>query len=228
MFAHIGRVDNLPRYGAPLWMAAEPVEKHRNAHLITLWGYFIGLPVESVLRVALRSPHAMEFKQVRGTLRALSGQFSLAAVEEGTEVRYRLEADPGIAMITDAAARQFLVQFVERMLDRIRLAAERKAPARRVERVDAVGAPGPEAEEDDAEPLSDEAAAAVLPGGEAAVLPVEAAPASEPESVQGMPGAITSAPHRGAQAAPARTGRRRRRRRHRGRPRQGGASSARS
>ncbi len=106
IFAHIGRVEYLPRYGAPLWMAAEPVDKRRSVHVVTLTGYLIGLPVESVLRIALRPPHMMEFKQVRGTLRALSGQCSLVAVEDGTEVRYRLEADPGIAMISDDAARQ--------------------------------------------------------------------------------------------------------------------------
>ena len=50
-------------------MLAEPVEKHRSAHVITLTGYFIGLPVESVLRIAFRPPHAMEFKQVRGPIR---------------------------------------------------------------------------------------------------------------------------------------------------------------
>lgn len=210
-----------------MWMAAEPVEKRRNAHVLTLWGYFIGLPVESVLRVALRSPHAMEFKQVRGTFRSLSGQCSLAAVEGGTEVRYRLEADPGIPMITDDAARQFLVQFVERMLDRIRLAAERKAPARRAERADAIGAPGLEPEEDDAEPVGDETTARVLSGGEAAprtqdeAVQADAAPTSDPALVQGMPGSTAPAPPQSAQGAPMHAGRRRRRRRHRGR--QGGA-----
>ena len=114
-------------------MTAEPVEKRRSAQLIALTGYLIGLPVESVVRVALHPPHSIEFKQVRGTLRMLAGHCALRAVEDGTEVEYRLEADLGISMITDDAARQFLVQFVERMIDRIKLAAERKTPARRLD-----------------------------------------------------------------------------------------------
>jgi Polyketide cyclase / dehydrase and lipid transport len=225
VFAHIGRIESLPRYGAPLWMAAEPVEKRRSAVVVTLTGYFAGLPVESVLRVSLRSPHTLEFKQVRGTLRALSGQCSLTAVEDGTEVRYRLEADPGIAMITDAAARQFLVQFVERMLDRVRLAAERKAPVRRAARPDAAVPEGLEAaEEDEADSVPEQPAAAISaaesPPPRAETTP---APASGPRS--GPPGAPpgTSArqpsrPSAPQRPEPARSGRRRRRRRRRGRP----------
>jgi len=30
VFAHIGRIEHLPRYGAPLWMTAESVEKRRE------------------------------------------------------------------------------------------------------------------------------------------------------------------------------------------------------
>jgi polyketide cyclase/dehydrase/lipid transport protein len=222
VFAHVGRIESLPRYGAPLWMAAEPVEKRRSAHVVTLTGYFAGLPVESVLRVSLRSPHAMEFKQVRGTLRALSGQSSLAAVEDGTEVRYRLEADPGIAMITDAAAQQFLVQFVERMLDRIRLAAERKAPVRRAERPDAAAPDGLEAvEEDEADsaerstPVMSARAEGATPAAETTPAPASR-PASDPATAP--PGVSARQPSTPQRPEPARTGRRRRRRRRRGRP----------
>jgi hypothetical protein len=143
----------------------------------------IGLPVESVLRIALRPPHMMEFKQVRGTLRALSGQCSLLAVEDGTEVRYHLEVDPGIAMISDDAARQFLVQFVERMLDRIKLAAERKAPARRVDRAVAAESSSVEVEEDDAEGGTEDTAAAAIPQRRH----VRPAPDAAPERVVGEP-----------------------------------------
>ena len=189
-------------------MLAEPVEKHRSAHVITLTGYFIGLPVESVLRIAFRPPHAMEFKQVRGTLRALCGSCSLASVEDGTEVRYRLEADPGIPMISDEGARQFLTQFVERMLDRIKLAAERKAPARRVDRA-AAAPPGLEPEEDDAELPPAAAAPAATPPEEAASLPGSDAGPSTSD------GALPT--------EPTRSGKRRRRRRRRGRGRAPGS-----
>ena len=222
VFAHIGRIESLPRYGAPLWMAAEPVEKRRSALVVTLTGYFAGLPVESVLRVSLRSPHAMEFKQVRGTLRALAGQCSLAAVEDGTEVRYRLEADPGIAMITDAAARQFLVQFVERMLDRVRLAAERKAPVRRAARPGAAVPDGPEAaEEDEADSAPERPTPPVPAGVEIAAPRAETAPAtaSPPASdpAGATPGVSTRQPSTPQRPEAARRSRRRRRRRH-GRP----------
>jgi hypothetical protein len=199
-------------------MAAEPVEKRRSAHVITLTGYLAGLPVESVLRVSLRPPHAMEFKQVRGTLRALSGQCSLTAVEDGTEVRYRLEADLGIAMITDDAARQFLVQFVERMLDRIRLAAERKAPVRRADRPDAAGPAGLDAAEEDDADSSPESSAAV--GNIALAAETEKATASQPapDPAGPRPGVIERVPPPSERPEPARAGRRRRRRRRRGRP----------
>ena len=148
VFTHIGRIEHLPRYGAPLWVTAESVEKRRNTQVVALTGYLIGLPIESVQRVTLRPPTAVEFKQVRGTLRMFNGQCSLAAVEDGTEVRYRLEVDLGIAMISDDAARQFLVQFVERFLDRIKLAAERKTPLPRPAAATAVGVAAADEEEE--------------------------------------------------------------------------------
>lgn len=197
-------------------MAAEPGEKRRSAHTITLTGYFIGLPVESVLRIALRPPHAMEFAQVRGTLRALAGQWSLRAVDDGTEVYYRLQADPGIPMISDEAARQFLVQFVERMLDRIKLAAQRKAPARRVERAAEARAADVEAEDDD----TDAGAEGVQSGDTGPARDVQpVAPVAAPLPPETGPGPRADE-GRGGPPRPAdarRSGRRRRRRRHRGR-----------
>jgi len=204
-------------------MAAEPVEKRRSAHLIALTGYFVGLPVESVVRVVLHPPHSMEFKQVRGTLRTLSGHCTLRAVEEGTEVQYRLEADLGIPMITDDAARQFLVQFVERMLDRIKLAAERKAPARRPDRGSAAESsalePGlGEPEEDEPEPVVDEGPPVALAEGEAPRAPrVEAADAAAAAADRPPHQAAPPRPAPDARGSSARPSRRRRRRRHHGR-----------
>ncbi|HKV44741.1 MAG TPA: SRPBCC family protein, partial [bacterium] len=166
VFAHVGRIDHLPRFAAPLWMTAEPVEKRRAGQVVALTGYLIGLPVESVQRVTLRPPHSIEFKQLRGTLRAFSGECTLKAVEDGTEVVYRLEVDPAISMISEDAARQFFVQFVERFLARITLAAERKAPQRRVARP-TPGAPAPNApdEEGEGDSVPDEVPAAALEDG---------------------------------------------------------------
>lgn len=227
VFAHLGRVDHLPRYGAPLWMTAESTEKRRTGQVVTLTGYLIGLPIESVQRVVLRPPHAIEFKQLRGTLRALSGECTLRAVEDGTEVRYRLEVDPAIAMISDDAARQFLVQFAERFLDRIKLAAERKAPLGRGAR--GVASETAAVEEEEAEPAPDTAAAAVpadraAPAPRADSLPgPDAAQAVAPEARPGT--RRDTAPRSAAgtpQAAPSQPIGRRRRRRHRRRGRRPG------
>jgi hypothetical protein len=217
-------------------MTAEPVEKRRSAQLIALTGYLIGLPVESVVRVALHPPHSIEFKQVRGTLRMLAGHCALRAVEDGTEVEYRLEADLGISMITDDAARQFLVQFVERMIDRIKLAAERKTPARRLDRGSgaepspvAPGA-GAEAEEDEPEPVIEDALPAAPAEPEVAegahVEAVDATATPEPGLHRAVPSRPAAGPAPDPRAASPRPGRRRRRRRHRGRGRSAGGPPA--
>ena len=131
VFAYLARVEHLPRYGSPLWMTAEPVEKRGSTQVVALSGYFAGLPIESIQRVALRPPTSLDLSQVRGTLRAFTGHCTLQGGEDGTEVLYRIEVDPGIPMVTEDSARQSLVQYLQRLLDRIKLAAERKAPVRR-------------------------------------------------------------------------------------------------
>lgn len=222
IFAHIGRIEHLSRYGAPLWMTAEVADTRRNAHVVTFTGYLVGLPVESVQRIVLHPPTALEFRQVRGTLRAFSGQCSLSSVEDGTEVRFRLEVDPGIPMISDAAARQFLVQFVERFLDRIKLAAERKPPAyrqgheaaRKSGAVEPAGVEPASLEVEDESELAEQAVPAAPPLGDAAAggpgLPPSVASGPEPDPAPGA---------RAEQPRP--SGRRRRRRRRR---RQGGGT----
>jgi Polyketide cyclase / dehydrase and lipid transport len=228
IFAHLGRVNHLPRYGAPLWMAADAGEKRRTAHVVTLTGYLIGLPVESMQRITLRPPHALEFKQIRGTLRALSGQCSLHPVEDGTEVRYRLEVDPDIPMIGEVAVRQFFVQFAEGFLDRLKLAAERRAPARQAGR--GTGAASQEAD-------ADEEVTEAAP--EVPALPIAERHLAEPPSPEvngALPSALAAAggvaetqvPGAAAPSSPTRTGgrRRRHRRRHRGRSGGGGARPA--
>ena len=219
IFAHLGRVDHLPRYAAPLWMAADAGEKRRSAHVVTLTGYLIGLPVESTQRITLRPPHALEFKQIRGTLRALSGQCSLHPVEDGTEVRYRLEVDPDIAMIREVAVRQFFVQFAEGFLDRLKLAAERRAPVRQAGR----GAGTASQDVDADEEVTD--AAAEVPSEAVAERHVAEGPSPEvngtPQPAPAAAGGVTEAQATGAASPSSSTrggGRRRRhRRRHRGR-----------
>ncbi len=233
IFAHLAHGEHLPRYAAPLWMVAEPAEKRGGTQVVTLRGYFAGLPVESVQRVLLRPPTSAEFIQIRGTLRALRGRCTLRSVEDGTELLYHLEADPAIPMITEDAARQFLAQFLERMLDRIKLAAERKVPARPRARVAASEAALPDAGDDEAEETEPLAPEVHVPESHAGLETAAAEPPpgeGAPEAVPSHPAASASADSEtelsggnqgGAQAAetpvpgPSPTGRRRRRRRHR-------------
>ncbi len=241
VFAHLAQPEHLPRYAAPLWMTADAVEKRGNTHVLALHGYFIGLPVESVQRIVLRAPAAVDFTQTRGTLRAFSARCTFESVEDGTEVLFRVEADPGIAMISEDAARQFLVQYVERMLDRIKLAAERKAPVRRAPRGTATSSalPGAGRPTDQGDEATDETdAVPALPHrvtraeevlaieGEVAAPGASAASRSAAAQAAADPG--KSLPRSGGQGtrpgAGALSGRRRRRRRRRSGRGTGGGS----
>lgn len=230
MFAHIARGEHLTRYAAPLWMIADPAERRGNAQVIVFRGYFAGLPVESVQRVALRPPSSLEFSQVRGTLRTLGGRLTLRAVEDGTDVLFRLEVDAAIPMISEDAAQQFLVQFLERMLDRIKLAAERRAPARPASRVPASEAVLPEAAEETEgaeEPAPDLRTPEAPVSTRSQVEPVgEGAPHPAPAgSSPTLPGADRTAQHARAAAPGSPAGGRHRRRRRR-RRRSGGSGPA--
>lgn len=243
IFAYLARVEHLPRYGSPLWMIAEPMDKRGSAQTVALSGYFAGLPIESILRVALRPPVALELSQIRGTLRAFAGRCTLERGEDGTEVVYRLEVDPGIPMVTDEAARQFLMQYLTRLLDRIKLAAERKVPVRRPQApsaaVPAASAPPEtgdvehEPEEEPAPPIGVEE----RPGGAAAsAVRADAHPPAPAPAVSPPPqlAGAGQPPQAGRPSGPAErrpggdgtsTGRRRRHRRRRRRHR-GGPSAA--
>ncbi len=200
---------------------------------MTLQGYFVGLPCESVQRVLLRPPTSLEFIQIRGTLRAFSGRCTLAGTEEGTELVYHLEADPGIPMVTDGAARQFLIQFLERMLDRVKLASERKTPARRpVRQADEVLSTLLPVfdESDDGEPLPPKVAKPRTPAVEPGAPPPRSRPAAPPRSPSPpRPAPASRAPARPVPPSPTvpaasngaaegATGARKRRRRRRRRP----------
>lgn len=187
MFAFLAHPEHLPRYGGPLWLSGDLEDRRGGEPLITLRGYFAGLPVEAVVRAAARAPHTLEISQVRGTLRGLSQRFKIEADEEGALLTCRVEVDPGIPMLSDEAARHFLIQYVERMLDRLRLAAERRTPSRR---------PRPAAK-GDAEPLDAEAAGTA---GEEPVAAYEDRAASE-ATVAGAASA-ESAPPEAAPKAP--------------------------
>ncbi|HEV2357979.1 MAG TPA: SRPBCC family protein [bacterium] len=238
VFAHVAHPEHLPRYGAPLWLSADVEDRRGGEPLLALRGYFAGLPVEAVVRTAARAPHSIEIVQVRGTLRSLSLRLTAEQSDDGTVLRCRVDVDAGIPMLSDEAARHFLVQHVERMLDRLRLAAERRPPQRRPVRPSAKAA-----EAADGTPEGGDAAPDEIPSGPDAVPPdggPQEAPADatafSPEAVRARrpssfsraraPKAaarqIATPPPVGGQAEAATpgspgSGRRRRRRRRRGR-----------
>lgn len=201
VFSHIARAEHLPRYGGPLWMTADPGERRGVEHVVTARGYFAGLPVEAVVRAVVRPPRSVELAQLYGTLRTWRAVFTVRAVEDGSEISYRVEADPGIPLLSEEASRQFLVQHVERLLDRVKQAAERKTPGPRRARPE----PGPGAPPEDALPAGPPAEEEGHPAEETGILE-PTAPAS--------PGAVAEAGGRPGSAG-ARVGRRRRRRRRR-------------
>lgn len=192
VFAYLARPEHLPRFTAPFWLSADPDDRRGSPH-VTLRGYFAGLPVESVARVTVRSPETVELEQVRGTLRAFSQDFTLTPGEDGTEVLCRVEADLAIPVFSEEAARQFLIQYAERMLDRLKLAAERKTPGRRPPRGPA-SAPAGRASEAAAEPSGE--AAAVEKGIDEAAA--DEAASDEAAAAAREPGALGDA---GAEAA---------------------------
>jgi hypothetical protein len=137
----------LPRYAAPLWLTADVDERRGGEPTVTLRGYFAGLPVEAVMRTTARAPNGVDVTQVRGTLRGFSQRFTVESGDEATLLGCRVAADPGIPMLSDEAVKHFLVQYVERMLDRLRLAAERRTPSRRPNRPPLPAAAGADADE---------------------------------------------------------------------------------
>jgi ribosome-associated toxin RatA of RatAB toxin-antitoxin module len=194
VFQLVSRLEAQPRVTG-LWLSADLLDRRPGQLTVHYRGYFGGVPLESVQRATLQPPHGLEFRQTRGGLRALLGRFSLQPAEGGeTELTMALEADVGIPMITDAAAQRILATYVERMLDKIKLTAERDLP-RPVRR--------PREEQPAAPP--DHAA----PDGETAL------PGEEPVPEEPAPPPAAPAPAPATAAAPAGERKRRRRRRKR-------------
>lgn len=210
IFQLLSRVEGLPRY-ADLWLAADVLERSGGQVVAEFRGYFGGLPIDSVQRVSLRPPARMEFRQVRGTLKALRGEFVVEADGGGSRLTARMEVDAGIPMLQEQAVRTVLTTALERMVTKVRDAAERDLPRlipRRPAAPAALPAVEPEAPQS---PARLELPVEELPGE---VAPVEGPPV---ETAAPPTGAAPPAPARVAPPAKsgARPGRRRRRRRHR-------------
>lgn len=139
VFQLVGRLESHPRVTG-LWLTADLLERRANGMTVQYRGYLAGIPVESIQQAILQPPHRVEFRQTRGGLRAFRGSYVLKPVDGDTELAFTVEADVGIAMITDTAARRVLHAYVEQSLDKFKLTAERELP-RPMKRTQPPGAP---------------------------------------------------------------------------------------
>lgn len=127
VFQLVSRMDTSPRVTG-LWLTADLVERKSNSLTVQYRGYFAGLPVESLQRAILHPPSRIEFRQSRGNLKTFRGNYVLKPIEGDTEIALTLEAEVGITLISEQAARLVLHQFIERSLEKIKLTAERDLP----------------------------------------------------------------------------------------------------
>lgn len=84
--------------------------------------------MESVRRLSLRPPGRVEFRQLRGTFKALRGEYVIEPEGPAARLTARVEVEAGISMLGDQAVQTALSASVERLLNRVRDAAERGLP----------------------------------------------------------------------------------------------------
>ena len=222
VFQLVSRLDAAPRVTG-LWFTADLVERKSNSLTVHYHGYFAGIPVESIQRAMLHPPNRIDFRQSRGNLRAFRGQYQLKPIEGDTEISLTLEAEVGIPLVSDDAARLVLHSFIEHSLEKFKLTAERDLP-----RVVRKAANGAAAKEPTLPSEGEEAAATPAEAGEASEgAPTEVSPKKDGEGAPGprearrkRPGAQAPGQPAGAKPGTEQPGggkkRRRRRRRRRG------------
>ena len=210
VFQLVSRLDAAPRVTG-LWFTADLVERKSNSLTVHYHGYFAGIPVESIQRAMLHPPNRIDFRQSRGNLRAFRGQYQLKPIEGDTEISLTLEAEVGIPLVSDDAARLVLHSFIERSLEKFKLTAERDLP--RVVRKAANGA----AAKEPARPEGEEAVIAEA-GESPEAASTEVSPRKDGEGVA-RPRDVRARP---SSAQPPGGGQKRRRRRRR---RRGGRAS---
>ena len=120
----LSRLEAHPRY-VTLWFAADVLERSPASALVEFRGFFGGLPLTSVQRLTLKAPARMEFRQVRGELRDLTGAYLLKDVEGDTDLVCQLAVDAGIPLFTYASVQQILISHIDGTLSRIKAVAER-------------------------------------------------------------------------------------------------------
>jgi len=203
VFQLVSRLEAQPHVTG-LWFSADLIDRRQNTATVLYKGYFGGIPLESVQRATLHPPQRVEFKQSRGGLKAFAGRYSLKPIEGDTELSMQVEAEVGIALITEASARRVLYAYVERSLQKIKFLAERDLP-RPVRRV----------VEDAAQAASATPTTAAGPsesGPQGAVLTGEGLPAPDPSAT--VPSGLPPSAPQATSPGPG-SGRRRRRRRRR-------------
>ena len=228
VFQLVSRLDAAPRVTG-LWFTADLVERKSNSLTVHFRGYFAGIPVESIQRAILHPPHRIEFRQSRGNLKAFHGQYQLKPIEGDTEITLTLEAEVGITLVSDEAARLVLHSFIERSLEKFKLTAERDLPrvVRKAASVAAAKEPAPpEGEEASATPAGAGDTSEAAPTNAA---PTDAAPrkdgdgAARPRGARWRPsGARPPALPAGAKPGTDQSGGGRKRRKRRRRRRGGG------
>jgi ribosome-associated toxin RatA of RatAB toxin-antitoxin module len=127
VFQLVSRLDAQPRVTG-LWLTADLLDRRSHTLTVHYRGYVGGIPVESTQRAVLHPNQRVEFRQTRGGLRMFRGEYTLKSVDGDTELALTVEADVGIPLISDESARRVLHAFVERSLDKFKLAAERDLP----------------------------------------------------------------------------------------------------
>ncbi len=214
----LSRVEGHPRF-ADLWLAADVLEHGAGQVVAEFRGYFAGLPVESVQRLLLRPPARLEFRQLRGTLKSLRGEYVIERDGAGARLTARMEVETGIPLLPEEAVRTLLTTALDRLVGKVKDAAERDLPRLVPRKPVAPGAAAPA-------PLP--ASVDGEEGGEdeGVELPAANAGPAQAEPPAGAPEGAPSAPpvREGEPGGPAgRLGRRRRRRRHRRSRGRGGA-----
>jgi ribosome-associated toxin RatA of RatAB toxin-antitoxin module len=212
----LSRVEGHPRF-ADLWLTADVLEHGGGQVVAEFRGYFAGLPVDSVQRVQLRPPARLEFRQLRGTLKALRGEYVIERDGAGARLTARMEVETGIPLLEEEAVRTVLTTALDRFVGKVKDAAERDLPRLVARKPAAAGAgataiqPAPLDGEEILEGGAFEVAAEATAAAQPDPAQVESAPAARP-----MGEASPSGREEHPGGAPARPRRRRRRRRRRG------------
>ena len=194
----LSRLESQPRY-VTLWFAADVLERSPASALVEFRGFFGGLPLTSVQRLTLKAPGRIEFRQVRGELRDLTGAYVLKDAEGDTDLTVQVAVDAGIPLFSDASVQQILTTHLDGTLSRIKAAAERDLVRLIPRRARLTETPPPAPEPVGTADAAEDAGAAEEDDADSETV---SAPAGTPET------ATVSAPQRSS-----RRGRRQRRRR---------------